>query len=422
METLALSLIPCLLWLFWFWLQDWYDREPPRTILLTFLLGALATLPAMLFNTMGVLVLSGLLGANLVSEWLILFLVVGPVEEAMKLWAVAHYAYRRPEFDEPVDGVVYGAAAALGFAAAENVLYLSRFGSEIFVVRGILSNPGHALFAAFWGLALSRAKMLPNVGSVRARTIARGWGLAALLHALFDAVLLAGQHRLLPHVAVVGIVALLMLAIFVYVEIRTVGHVARSPHRRGTMMLAGFAPCPHCGHVGTVGHACAACGRKILDAEGRRCPTCGKPPRAGVTICLECGADLAPRSPTPLRVREPHLVRLLPDGREEIAFILDRPVVTVGKTLDNHFVIDDPTVSKHHAKFVWHPSGAFVVVDLGSTNGTYVNGQRVQENLLRNGFEVRFGRARFIYRAAERAIPVRGEEHPPAPLDPRPTL
>jgi len=421
METLALSLIPCWLWLLWFWFQDWYDREPLRTILVTFALGALATLPAMLFNAVGVFLLSGLLGANVVSEWLILFLVVGPVEEAMKLWAVARYAYRRPEFDEPVDGVVYGAAAALGFAAAENVLYLSRFGSEIFIVRGVLSNPGHALFAAFWGLALSRAKALPNVGSVRARTIARGWMVAALLHALFDALLSAGQHRLLPSVVVMGIVALLMLAIFVYVEVRTVRHVARSPHRQGTMVLAGWAPCPNCGQVGAVGRTCAACGAPIPEVEGRRCPACGKPQRAGVTVCLECGASFSPPSATPLRMREPHLVRLLPDGREEIAFVLDRPIVTVGKTLDNHFVIDDPTVSKHHAKFVRHPSGGFVVVDLGSTNGTYVNGQRVRENLLRNGFEVRFGRARFVYRAWERSVPFTEGGSPPPRLDPRPT-
>ncbi len=419
METLALSLIPCVLWLLWFWFQDWYDREPLRTILWTFLLGAVATLPALVFNTAGALMLSGLFGSNLASEWLILFLVVGPVEEAVKLWAVMSYAYRRPEFDEPVDGVIYGAAAALGFAAAENVLYLSRFGREIFIVRGILSNPGHALFAAFWGLALSQAKMLPNVGSVRARTIARGWMRAALLHALFDALLSAGQHGLLPNALAMGIVALLMLAIFAYVEVRTVRHVARSPHRGGTMLLAGLAPCSNCGRVGTIGQACAACGAPIPDLQMRICPTCGREQRADVTVCLSCGASLLPAT-SPPRLHQPHLVQVLPDGREQIAFILDRPVVTVGKTLDNHFVIDDPTVSKHHAKFIRHPSGSFVVVDLGSTNGTYVNGQRVRENLLRNGFEVRFGRARFIYRAVERAAPLTGEESPPSRLDPRP--
>ncbi len=418
METLALSLIPCVLWLMWFWLQDWYDREPLRTILVTFLLGAVATLPAMVFNAMGMLLVSGFLGASLVSEWVMLMCVVGPVEEAVKLWAVASYAYRRPEFDEPVDGVVYGAAAALGFAAAENVLYLSRFGNEIFIVRGILSNPGHALFAAFWGLALSRAKMLPNVGSVRARTIARGWAVAAVLHALFNVLLSAGQHQLLPNAVVMGIVALLMLVIFVYVEVRTVRHVRRSPHRQDTMPLTGLAPCPSCGRVGTSGRPCPTCGTAIPEVEGRFCPACGTPQRAGLTVCLSCGASLLPIT-SPPRVREPHLVRVLPDGREQIAFILDRPVVTVGKTLDNHFVIDDPTVSKRHAKIVRHPSGEFVVVDLGSTNGTYVNGQRVRENLLRNGFEVRFGGARFIYRSVGGPVSLTGGESPPSRLDPR---
>jgi ribosomal protein L32 len=274
------------------------------------------------------------------------------------------------------------------------------------------------LFAAFWGLALSRAKMLPNVGSVRARTIARGWAVAAVLHALFNVLLSAGQHQLLPNAVVMGIVALLMLVIFVYVEVRTVRHVRRSPHRQETMPLTGLAPCPSCGRVGTSGRPCPTCGTAIPEVEGRFCPACGTPQRAGLTVCLSCGASLLPIT-SPPRVREPHLVRVLPDGREQIAFILDRPVVTVGKTLDNHFVIDDPTVSKRHAKIVRHPSGEFVVVDLGSTNGTYVNGQRVRENLLRNGFEVRFGGARFIYRSVGGPVSLTGGESPPSRLDPR---
>ncbi len=403
MKTLALSVLPCLLWLAWFWFQDWYDREPWRTVIFTFLLGAVATVAALVFNTMGTLVVGSVLGVTPFSQILVLFLVIGPVEEAVKMAAVLAHAYRRPEFNEPVDGVVYSAAAALGFAAAENVLYLARFGSDVFVVRGILSNPGHALFAAFWGLALSRARTLPNVGSRRVATIVGGWFAASLLHGLFDALLMAGQHGVLPEYLVIGVIIALMISVFVYVEVMTVRHVVRSPHRRETMLLAAAAFCPSCGEMGIGGQPCLHCGQPMAPVDDDRfCPTCGRRQRPGLTVCADCGASLLAVRSRPLPLAYPHLARLLNNGREEIAFVLDRPEVTVGKTLDNTFVIDDPTVSKHHARLVWHPAGNFVAIDLNSTNGTYVNGRRVRENLLKDGFEIRFGRARFIYRSSDR--------------------
>jgi pSer/pThr/pTyr-binding forkhead associated (FHA) protein len=75
-------------------------------------------------------------------------------------------------------------------------------------------------------------------------------------------------------------------------------------------------------------------------------------------------------------------------------------MINIGKTLDNDFVIDDDSVSKRHARIVWHPAGLHVVQDLSSINGTFVNGQRVNESPLQNGYEVRFGQLRFVYRAA----------------------
>ncbi|HXF04675.1 MAG TPA: PrsW family glutamic-type intramembrane protease, partial [Blastocatellia bacterium] len=100
MKTLALSVLPCAIWLAWFWFQDWYDREPWRTVILTFLLGAAATVAALVFNTMGTLVVSSVFGVNPFSQILVLFLVIGPVEEAVKMAAVLAHAYRRPEFNE----------------------------------------------------------------------------------------------------------------------------------------------------------------------------------------------------------------------------------------------------------------------------------------------------------------------------------
>jgi RsiW-degrading membrane proteinase PrsW (M82 family) len=392
-----------LIWLLWFWFQDWYDREPLKNVAITFGLGALATIAAMVFNTVGILVLQTLFGQNLFSEAITLFCVVGPIEEAVKMAAVLVYAYRKPQFNEPVDGVVYSASAALGFAAAENVMYMARFGSDIFMVRGILSNPGHALFAAFWGLALSRAKAQSNVGGLRTRTIVGGWLAAAMLHALFDLILSSGQYNVLPGAAVAAIMIALMLAAFVYVEYMTLRHVSRSPHRKDTMLLSAAVFCSACGQIGISGQDCPSCGAYIAhEQEPRFCPKCNKEQRAGLATCLNCGASLLSQRSRPLQMTTPHLARINDQGNEEVVFVLDKQEVSVGKTLDNAFVIDDPTVSKHHAKLVWHPTGNFVIVDLNSTNGTYVNGRRVGENLLKDGFEIRFGRVQYVYRAVER--------------------
>src|SRR5512137_1755434 len=186
MYLIWLSLIPCLIWLAFFYFQDWYQREPIWLIFVTFLLGAASALVALVLNTAGSAVLLAALGKTTLYKICELWLIVGPVEEFVKMSAVLVFAYRRKEFDEPSDGVIYAAAAALGFAALENVIYLARHGEQIIMLRGIFANSGHALDAAIWGLALSKAKAAPNITSKRVGIIALGWLLAAAVHALYD--------------------------------------------------------------------------------------------------------------------------------------------------------------------------------------------------------------------------------------------
>ena len=84
-------------------------------------------------------------------------------------------------------------------------------------------------------------------------------------------------------------------------------------------------------------------------------------------------------------------------------FYLTRESNTVGRSLDNDVALHDTehsaTVSRHHARIVWQSEGVFVE-DLGSSNGTYVNDERliseVQKQIFDND-EVRFGAARYIF-------------------------
>ena len=63
----------------------------------------------------------------------------------------------------------------------------------------------------------------------------------------------------------------------------------------------------------------------------------------------------------------------------------------IGKNPNNDLVIDDGMTSGHHAQFHLDTAGGVSVVDLGSTNGTYVNGIRQQQSRLANGMSVRIG-------------------------------
>ncbi|HEY5832544.1 ATP-binding cassette domain-containing protein, partial [Streptomyces sp.] len=57
-------------------------------------------------------------------------------------------------------------------------------------------------------------------------------------------------------------------------------------------------------------------------------------------------------------------------------------VMKIGRALENELVVSDLQVSRYHAEFRAHPDGRYEIVDLGSHNGTYVNGQPIQRHLL----------------------------------------
>ena len=65
-------------------------------------------------------------------------------------------------------------------------------------------------------------------------------------------------------------------------------------------------------------------------------------------------------------------------------FALDKELINIGRKLDNHIVIHDPRVSRNHAQ-LRGAKGHFVILDLNSTGGTYVNGQRVTKSVLYSG-------------------------------------
>jgi hypothetical protein len=87
---------------------------------------------------------------------------------------------------------------------------------------------------------------------------------------------------------------------------------------------------------------------------------------------------------------------LVKDGAET-SFPLTRDSTTLGRHRNNDVVVSDPKVSSFHARMDKTPEG-FVIVDLKSRNGTFLNGKRVESALLKTGDEVRLGTARLVYK------------------------
>lgn len=177
---LAAAVIPCLVFI---WQLDHFDRfkkEPRRLLFKLLVAGMASTLAAIVLE----LILTPL--ATFLPESIAVpaeaFLGVAVPEEAVKLAAMLLIVSHRKEFDELLDGAVYGVSVAMGFALLENILYV--FGSgeamSVALLRGVTAVPLHALAGGFMGLAVARFK-LESRGS-----IGSGFIVAVFIHGIYD--------------------------------------------------------------------------------------------------------------------------------------------------------------------------------------------------------------------------------------------
>ena len=100
----------------------------------------------------------------------------------------------------------------------------------------------------------------------------------------------------------------------------------------------------------------------------------------------------------------PNNAFLIVDGVK--VFPLDKPVINIGRRMDNHLVIDDPRVSRNHVQ-LRAIKGRFVLFDLNSTGGTYVNGQRASQTVLYPGDVISMAGVPLIF----------GQDNPPPRTD-----
>jgi RsiW-degrading membrane proteinase PrsW (M82 family) len=186
--------LPILVGLAWLVLLRRFDRtrpEPWWLVLTTFALGALSQSVAG-FVELRIWHATPYLNPRVMAldlsapaffvDWAVSAVGVGFLEEGVKLLAAWSLAMHRREFDEPVDGIVYGAVASIGFATMEAIGYFSwdRLSDSIVTDRSLYTFTGHAFYGVIWGYALGK-RLVGKKPRVWPYFVA-----AVLLHALWD--------------------------------------------------------------------------------------------------------------------------------------------------------------------------------------------------------------------------------------------
>lgn len=166
-------------------------------------------------------------------------------------------------------------------------------------------------------------------------------------------------------------------------------------------------------------------GRPAATVVGVYCHNCGHRNPEGVNFCSSCGTalPLVERTETTVVLQpvddhgevvdEEQTVTLVevPHGTGALVvrrgptvgsrYLLSGGVTRAGRHPESDIFLDDITVSRHHAEFTRQPDGKVVVRDAGSLNGTYVNRERIEEQVLSAGDEVQIGKFKLVYLVAE---------------------
>lgn len=281
---LSVGFAPGLLWLWLIVRRSRHRPEPRSLIVRTFLLGVAVALPIVFVEQ----IVHGQGGGSPSADARIsptdaaflAFAVAGLCEELGKLWVVQATLGRSPYLDDPLRGLIFSSAVALGFSSIENVGYMVSHGAGVIVQRSVLCTMGHVAFSALWGFALGWGRQYPRH---RRGALLAGVAAAIGVHGLYDYFLFVGEAGNGILVFIVG------ASCFVYLLSRA-RRVSQREHAAAVALLA----CRSCGLATPATAAfCPGCGNRLNTQVGRHCGNCraALPGEAG--FCPNCGAGVA---------------------------------------------------------------------------------------------------------------------------------
>lgn len=152
--------------------------------------------------------------------------------------------------------------------------------------------------------------------------------------------------------------------------------------------------CNHCGHRNPDGsNFCSSCGH-VLERPGH-----AEESTTMTFAPVEAAGEVADEEVTVDIGDEPAGAGILVVRRGPNAgsrFWLEEGVTTIGRSPTSGIFLDDVTVSRSHAQ-ITNGAGVFVVADVGSLNGTYLNRERIDKAPLRSGDELQIGKFRLVF-------------------------
>jgi RsiW-degrading membrane proteinase PrsW (M82 family) len=174
--SLALATIPGFALALAMYIRDHHEPEPLYLLVLAFSLGAAAFLLGIIpgrFLQAAIEHTDNLVEGRAVHA----FATVAFVEELLKFLMLRFFLYPNKNFNEPLDGIVYAVMVGLGFASAENLVYIFNDGAGDGLLRMFSAIPAHAIFAVIMGYYLGIARFT--------HTHEVGYALLALLSSVF---------------------------------------------------------------------------------------------------------------------------------------------------------------------------------------------------------------------------------------------
>ena len=171
--SVILGFLPMIIFSIIIYRLDRYEKEPVKLLVFVFLWGAIVSAGgAFIINTLfgaGVYLLSG---SEIAANFSVTSIIAPVSEEVLKGFAILIvFLVFHDEFDSILDGIIYGAVTALGFAATENAQYIFNLGylvnsweglAQLAFVRIILVGWQHPFYTAFTGIGLAAARISKN--------------------------------------------------------------------------------------------------------------------------------------------------------------------------------------------------------------------------------------------------------------------
>ncbi len=197
------GIVPMLLFAYVVYWVDRYEKEPVWLLGGVFIWGAvIAAGAAFIVNSFVGLGIYLFTGSQAFTELSTASAIAPVIEESLKGMAcVLVFLFFRREFDSILDGIVYAAITAIGFAATENIYYIFTYGFQqnglsgifyMFFVRVILVGWQHPFYTSFIGIGLAVSRLSRNT-PIKVLAPIAGWGLAVITHSIHNSIASAFQ-------------------------------------------------------------------------------------------------------------------------------------------------------------------------------------------------------------------------------------